>query len=122
MRLDVLELSIERLEQIVRDVWACGLGGIVHLHWSPMCTTLSRASRGRGQHRWPDLSPRSDTAKAHDLRFHMMIGVIEALAQRAPLICISVENPLSDVFPSFPDLQALAAKPGWQFVLRPTIA
>ena len=118
IELDVLELSLDKLRELVREAWGCGLSGVAHLHWSHMCTTLSRASRGRGGHRKLDFSPRSLTAIQHDIRFHHFLKVIEEFVQFAPLACVSLENPLSDAFPAFKDLQALAKKPGWQFVLR----
>ena len=118
VKLDVIELTLEKLRELVSLAWGCGLSGIAHLHWSHMCTTLSRVSRGRGAHRYADFSPRSTTAIAHDRRFHFFLRVVEELTHHAPLICISLENPLSNAFPAFADLQALAEKPGWQFVLR----
>ena len=118
MQLDVLELSLEKLRELVQRAWGCGLSGVAHLHWSHMCTTLSRASRGRGAHRYADFRPRSLTAIAHDRRFHFFLRVVEEFVQHAPLACVSLENPLSDAFPAFTDLQALAQKPGWRFVLR----
>jgi hypothetical protein len=118
IKLDVLELTVERLCEEVMKAWGCTLSGVSHLHWSHMCTTLSRASRGRGGHRYADFSPKSDDAIAHDMRFHAFLGVIEVVARLAPLICISLENPKSEAFSAFPDLQALAKKPGWRFVAQ----
>ena len=60
----------------------------------------------------------ADTAIQHDIRFHFFLKVIEEFVKFAPLACVSLENPMSDAFPAFKDLQALAEKPGWQFVLR----
>ena len=121
VRVDIIEMSIERLEVEVRRAWGCSLSGVAYLHWSHMCDSLSRASnRGRtkGFHRFPDMSPRSDVAIAHDARFYFFLSVIEEFARRAPLACVSLENPWSDAFLSFPGLRELADKPGWRLVER----
>ena len=90
--MDVLELSLERMSQIVRQTWDCGLSGVDHVHWSHMCECQSRASRGFALHRWPDFSPRSAKAIAHDARFHFFLAVLVELVRAAPLVCVSLEN------------------------------
>ena len=122
VKVDVIELSLERLEHEVRKAWGCGLRGVAHTHWSHMCDTLSDASRGKANggrgHRYPDFSPRSDMAINHDERFHAFLAVLRDLARVAPFMCISLENPRSYAFWAFEDLHALAAEPGWRLVGR----
>ena len=118
---DVIEMSIERIEREVRSAWGCGLSGVAYMHWSHMCDSLSRASnRGptRGMHRYPDFSPKSDLAINHDERFHFFLRVLREFVRRVPLACVSVENPLSPAFLAFADLHQLASEPGWRLIER----
>ena len=122
VRLDVIELSLARLESEVRRAWGCSLRGVAYTHWSHMCDTLSEASRGKANggrgHRFPDFSPKSDKAIEHDKRFHAFLAVLRQLARESPLMCISVENPWSRAFLAFEDLHELAREPGWRLVER----
>ena len=117
-RLDVIELSLDLIRAILHFEWGAQLIDVIHLHWSPMCETMSRASRGKGAHRWKNWEPRSDKAIAHDLRFHHVLRIIVQVVEAHPFVCISVENPENPVFPYFPDLQELLLKDGWKLVLR----
>ena len=119
VKLDVLKLTLKRLEADVRKAWGCGLSGVAYLHWSHMCDTLSRASRRgktKGIHRHEDHTPKSEMAKDHDRRFHLFLGVLREFVKVAPLACVSLENPFSEAFLAFQDLHELASEPGWRLV------
>ena len=121
VKLDVRELTLDRLRLEVKQAWGCGLSGVAHLHWSHMCDTLSRASqRGatEGLHRYPNWAPKSELAKNHDERFHFFLQVLREFVHHAPLACVSLEQPHSEAFLSFADLHELSREPGWRLVVQ----
>jgi hypothetical protein len=115
---DVIELTLDLLLDILMREFGMTLANVVHWHWSPMCETMSRASRGKGRHRWASGHPRSQKARAHDERFRHVLSMLVQVANLMPLTCISVENPLNPIFPYFPEVQALVGLDGWVLVLR----
>ena len=50
------------------------------------------------------------------MRFHFFLEVLREFVSRAPLACVSLENPFSEAFLAFQDLQELAREPGWRLV------
>ena len=118
VKMDVIDLTLEVVRSLLRKHLGIELCELTLCHWSPMCSSMSRASRGRGDHRRPDGSPKSDVAIAHDLRFHHVLAIVVAMvAEHGTLLC-QIENPLGPVFPYFEDMMALVGQPGWRFVLR----
>ena len=53
---DVKDINMSVLKKKLIEAWGSDarLCEITHLHWSPPCTSTSRASRGIGGHRYPD--------------------------------------------------------------------
>jgi len=69
-KLDVDHLTLDKLRQLVYSKLHVTLGSVSGVHFSPDCSTLSTASRGRGGHRGSDVVTRARDREDDELRTH----------------------------------------------------
>ena len=102
-----IDMSVPKKELIKAWGGDARLCEITHVHWSPPCTSTSRASRGAGGHRNLDGSARSPTAIADDFALERGVELCKRLSRVVPTALFTIENPVNDVFPFFPGIRRL---------------
>ena len=111
--MDVKELTYERLDKLTHTVWGVPLSRVDVIHHSPMCESLSSASRQSHTVHFSDgySVPESDVAKYHLACLDSVFAIFTRLTRERFQGVISAENPYSG-FHRLPSVRALAAQAG----------
>ena len=105
--MDVRELTMEKLNEMLHKAWGASLDDVYHIHASPDCRTLSTADgskigikEGRSHYRKFDGTPntsapqyRQQRVKDADEAMNHVLAMFVKLAQRHPIMLLTVENP-----------------------------
>ena len=113
---DMIRLTVDRLDVLLREQWNAKVEDVDHRHGSPMCDSMSRASRGKGRHRDRQGNPRSRKARQHDARLRVLLRLVQDIVARNEHVHVSLENPWNFVFPRL--VAGVAVQPGWRFIER----
>ena len=112
---DVCALTVSRLELLVRQCCRdVGVRDIVHVHWSPPCETLSRATRGRSGYRDELSRPLRRKAREHDKAYENGVSLLRHIRRVAPLGLYTIENPYGDHFLHLAGSRRLLRDRGWR--------
>jgi hypothetical protein len=115
--MDVRHLTYDVLDRLTHSVWGVPLSRVDVIHHSPMCESLSSASRQSHTTHYSDgyTVPVSDVAKYHLACLESVFEVFRRLSDEQYTGVISAENPYSG-FHRLAPVRALAARPGWQLI------
>ena len=134
VKLDVVGLTWRQFQNVVRDHLACKPSQLASVHFSPPCTTYTRAHHGKNPHRSGSndakcqscnqvhesdeevhrvgLTPVSDTARKHDRLNESVLDTLRQLSNHAHKTVISVENPVG-LYREMPFVKRLLGARGW---------
>ena len=117
-KFDVTNLTFEELEGILWKAYRIGVKDLTHLHWSPMCSTMSSADLGSNGYRAADGTAVPGTlAEEHDKIFNRVMHTVRGIARTFPNLLLTAENPSTGVFWMQPQVKAaLAENIGWQLL------
>ena len=115
-QMDVIGLTLAKLQSMVHEAWHVGLEKVQLIHFSPDCRTLSTAtSGGPTEYRLEDGSPNphmNDRQRRmvaeHDAARDRVLQTLEQLAELHPGIIQTIENPVGH-FQSQPQVQKMIA-------------
>ena len=113
---DVRDLSVARLDELVREHLGVPLSKLARIHWSPSCVTLSRASRGWPRYRDAFSSTTHPLSIADDEVFEAGVRLMLALCRMAPSLCCSIENPAGEHFAHLPGVRLLLRDRSWRLL------
>ena len=115
---DVSNLTFQTLEGILWKSYGIGVKDLSHLHWSPMCSTMSSADLGANEYRAADGTAVPDTlAEERDRIFNQVMDTVRGIARAFPNLLLTTENPSTGVLWMQPQVQAaLAENIGWQLL------
>ena len=115
---DMLNMSSSRLEAIISERWPDRtLSSVRRVHWSPSCTTLSRATRGLSGYRDSFGRPTHPTSVQDDIVFEHGVTLVQQICDLSPKCCATIENPYSEVFPMLPGVRRLLTDRKWRLLL-----
>ena len=115
--MDVRHVTYDTLDKLTHKIWGVPLTRVDVIHHSPMCESLSSASRQSHTVHYSDgyAVPESDVAKYHLACLRSVFGVFRRLSDEGYTGIISAENPYSG-FHRLEPVRTLAGQPGWQLV------
>ena len=117
--MDVHKLSYESLDDLTKTVWGVPLQRVDVIHHSPMCQSLSSASKqGHTEHFTPDYdTPTSDMAKYHLECLEAVFGIFARLTSEGYKGVISAENPYGGCS-KLRAVTDMCKLPGWRLITQ----
>ena len=99
-------LTRDVLGDILIKSWGARVRDLTHIHWSPMCSTMSSADLGANGYRQADGSAVPGTlAEEHDAILNRVMTTVRGIARAFPNLLITAENPSTGVFSTQPQVQ-----------------
>ena len=87
---DVSDLTTQKLEGILWKAYGIGVKDLTHLHWSPMCSTMSSADLGANGYRAADGTAVPGTlAEEHDKIFNQVMDTVRGIARAFPNLLLT---------------------------------
>lgn len=114
---DIKDLDVHELACIVEEAWpGMRWSDVTHVHWSPPCETLSRASRGRSGYRDRFSRPVRSKAIRDDAAFEAGVKLMQGIVRLNPACLATIESPRGPHFIHLPGARSLLDSPGWRLL------
>jgi hypothetical protein len=116
VRMNVSALTPSLLHRLVSEQWGISPTEVDHYHYSPDCTTLSRATHGKDVH-YHDGRPISPKARHDYASMVRVLSTLQAAGLDPSHTLVTVENPVGR-FRTLPIVQTMSTKPDWHLFDR----
>ena len=114
---DMVDIDVRTLACIIEEAWpGMRWSDVTHVHWSPPCETLSRATRRRSGYRDRFSRPVHPKAIRDDAAFEAGVKLIRGIVRFNPTCLVTIENPRGPHFIHLPGARALLESPGWRLL------